>query len=291
MFNLLSYRALSFKIVALIFITSCSSSLITENHPVFADFSYLGISLDISAETDNARATYWKPDGTMIYVTGRYTENVASYQLTEPWNLASATFSSEFDLSGEFGSTSQNSVAHGLYLHETGEKMWVFNRTEMWGYTLSDPWDVTTASQSYYKDLSEFVRRGHDFDFSPDGTKLFIDDRDAQAVHQVSLSEPWNIHTIEWLYTLDISDEENAVRGLELVEEGTVMYLMDTGRRAILRYDLSVPYDLKSAVYKGGFSVAEQTGNPRGLSFSADLKTFYVTGNDNQRIYQYSVNR
>lgn len=289
MYKLQKAAAVSAKIAAILFIVSCSGSVISENHKEFSDFVYTGISLDISAETSNARANYWHPEGIMIFVSGRDTENVASYVLSEPWNLESATFSADFDLSVEFGSTSQNSVAHGLYLHSEGEKMWVFNRTEIWGYTLTSPWDVTSATQTYYKDLSDFVQRGHDFDFSPDGKKLFIDDRDAQAVHEVSLSDPWNIHTIEWMYTLDISDEENAVRGLELVEDGSVMYLMDTGRREILRYELSVPYDLKTAVFKGSFSVAEQTQNPRGLSFSKDLTKFYVTGTDNQRIHQYSL--
>lgn len=289
MLKLQKAGTISAKIAAIFFIVSCSGPVISEYHSVLSDFVYTGISLDISTETSNARATYWHPKGTVIYVTGRDSENVASYQLSEPWNLETANFSGEFDLSGELGSTSQSSVAHGLYLHSEGERMWVFNRTEIWGYTLNTSWDVTTASKSCYNDLSEFMKRGHDFDFSPDGKKLFIDDRDAQAVHEVSLSDPWNIHTIVWVYTLDISDQEKEVRGIELVENGTVMYLMDTGRREILKYELSVAYELESAVYIGSFSVAEQTQDPRGLSFSKDLRTFYVTGRDNQRIYQYSV--
>jgi DNA-binding beta-propeller fold protein YncE len=290
MYKLLRVGTISAKIVAILFLVTCSGSVVSEKQPLFSDFTYTGISLDISAETSNARASYWNPDGTMIFVTGRDTENVVSYELSDPWNIETAIFSGEFDLSGEIGSTVQGSVIHGLYLHTLGDKMWVFNRTEIWGYTLSTPWNISSASQSYYKDLSEFVKRGHDFDFSPDGKKLFIDDRDARAVHEVSLSDPWNIHTIEWVFTLDISDQENEVRGLELVENGTVMYLMDTGRREVLRYELSEAYELKSAVFNSSFSVAEQTQDPRGLSFSKDLSTFYVTGRDNQRIYQYSVN-
>lgn len=253
----------------------------------FSEFSYSGVSLDISNETDNARATTWRPDGSMIFITGRYTENVVSYTMSEPWDIGTATFSSEYDLSNEFGSTSQSSVAHGLFIHDDGELMWVFNRTEIWGYTLETPWELSTAVHTSYFDLRDFVQRGHDFDFNPEGTRLFIDDRNAQAVHEVHLSTPWDITTTEWEYTLDISDQEKEVRGLEMILDGTVMLLMDTGRREMLQYHLSEPYNLRTARFVNAFDVSEQSSNPRGLSIRPDLEVFYVTGNNNQRIYQY----
>jgi hypothetical protein len=290
-----AYTRYLLKILALLLIAGC----ITTSTPVetvseranlllFEEYSYSGVSLDISNETANARATSWRPDGSMIFITGRYSENVVSYTMTEPWDIGTATFSGEFDLSNEFGSTSQNSVAHGLFLHSDGELMWVFNRTEIWGYTLETPWELSSAIHTSYFDLKDFVQRGHDFDFNPEGTKLFIDDRDAQAVHEVHLSTPWDITTIEWEFTLDISDQENAVRGLEMILDGTVMLLMDTGRREVLQYHLSEPYNLKTASYVNAFDVSEQTGNPRGLSIRPGLEVFYITGNDNQRIFQYS---
>ena len=254
----------------------------------FDEYQYSGYSLDISGETQNARANFWRPDGSAIYVTGRGTENVASYTVSEPWQISTATFSDEFDLSNEVGSTSQSSVAHGLYLREDGERMWVFNRTEIWEYTLSTPWQVSSAANTSYFDLSDFVQRGHDFDFSPDGTTLFIDDRDAQAVHQTHLSTPWDITTIEWQYTLDISDQEQEVRGLEMIAGGSIMLLMDTGRKEVLQYTLTDPYDLKTAEFRDSFDVSDQTSDPRGLSIRPDFKYFYVTGRDTQEIYQYS---
>ena len=279
------------KILTLLIVSGCvNTSTSTDRHYDYVDFeeyNYSGVSLDISNETDNARATTWRPDGSMIFVTGRQTENVVSYTLTEPWDIGTAILSGEFDLSKQFGSTSQNSVAHGLFLHEDGELMWVFNRTEIWGYTLETPWELSTAVHSSYFDLKDFVRRGHDFDFNPEGTRMFIDDRDAQAVHEVHLSTPWDITTIEWDYTLDISDQENEVRGLEMILDGTVMLLMDTGRREVLQHHLLEPFSLKTARYLNAFDVSEQTNNPRGLSIRPDLEVFYVTGNDNQRIYQY----
>jgi hypothetical protein len=275
----------------LLFVTLFTASTADQKRVLFEEYSFSGTSLDISGETANARAHFWRPDGSAIYVTGRDTENVAAYTVVEPWNLGSATFMAELDISNEMNSMTGLSVAHGLYLRDDGEKMWVFNRTEIWGYTLAAPWDITSATQTYHKDLSEFVQRGHDFDFKPDGIRLYIDDRNAQAVYEVHLAIPWDITTIEWVYTLDISDQENAVRGLEMIEDGSIMLLMDTGRSEVLQYELSVPYDLKTARYVNAFDVSAQTSNPRGLSIRPDFEFFYVTGTDNQKIYQYSRNR
>ena len=265
-----------------------TGSFTPETDPIpFAEFQYSGVSLDISDETNNARANHWRPDGGKIFVTGRSTENVVSYKVSEPWDIGNATLSGEFNFSNELGSAGQASRAHGLFLRDDGEKMWVFNRTEIWGYTLESPWDQTTSMSTYYMNLDDFVQRGHDIDFNPDGTKLFIDDRNVRAVHQAELSTPWDVTSITSVFTLDISDEEDAVRGLEIIADGTIMLLMDTGRKEILKYEMSTPYELQSARFVDSFDVSEQSDDPRGLSVSPDMDRFYVTGRDNQAIYQY----
>jgi DNA-binding beta-propeller fold protein YncE len=282
------------QVVILLLIVGCgtaSTTLVRDYEYVdFEKYFYTGISLDISNESENARATHWKPDGTQFYITGRYTENVVNYSVSEPWNVGSAAYRNQFDLSGETGSTDQQSVPHGLFLRDDGHKMWVFNRTEMWGYNLESAWDVTTAEKGYYIYLGEHVQRGHDFEFNPDGSKLFIDDRDAQAVHEYHLSNPWDITTAEWFYTLDISAQEQEVRGLEMVMDGSVMLLMDTVRQEILQYTLSGPYDLRTARFHNAFDVSSQAVQPRGLSVHPELKYIYVTGRDHQEVYQYARN-
>ena len=252
-------------------------------------FAYSSISLDISSDTENARATHWSPDGTLVFITGRFTENVVKYTVAEPWNLNTAEYSEEYDLSNEFGSINQLSRAHGFFIRGDGKKMWVFNRTEIWEYNLEQPWKLSSVHVNAYKDLSEFVQRGHDIDFTPDGSKIFIDDRNAQAVHQAILTEPWEITSLVWTYSLDISDLEEEVRGIQFIQDGRIMLLLDTVRQEILQFDLSEPYDLKNAHFTTTFDLSEQVDNPRGLSISADLTRIYITGNNRQRIYQYSL--
>ncbi len=277
-------------IVLLIIASSCTES---QNHSPDEDvfdvssFVFSGDSLDISAETDNARATTWNPDGSRIFVTGRESENVVSYDVNEPWNLTTATLHSDFSLGDDFGDSSGMSVAHGLFIRDDGDMMWVFNRTEIRAYDLSVAWDLGTASFSQYLDLSEVVQRGHDFDFKNDGTVLIIDDRNAQAVHQYELETPWDIATASHVFTLDISDVEQEVRGLEMILDGSVMLLLDTVRMEVLQYDLSSPYEISTASLSSILDVSAQSGDPRGLSISTDLSRIYITGRDNEAVYMY----
>ncbi len=255
----------------------------TDTTPVsFLDnFGYSGKFLDISEETLNARATHWKPDGSMVFVTGRYTDNVAAYRVETPWDLSTASFTQDVKVPGEF--------QHGLYLRDDGLKMWVFDRTSIWSFNLASPWDITSISDGENTDLSHFVERGHDIDFTPDGSILFIDDRNTGAVFAMELATPWDVSSGTLTYTLDISDVQKEVRGIEIITGGTVMLLMDTGRNEILQYNLLVPYDLSTATLVSTFDVSELTLQGRGLSLNADETIIFVTGRDEEMIFQYDL--
>lgn len=259
--------------------TTASSEL---GDSIFLDnFSYSGTSLDISGETSNARATFWKPDGTVVFVVGRYSNNVAAYELDDPWEISTATFRQAMALPGRY--------QHGLYFREYGERMWVYDRTSIWSFDLDEPWDITTISEGENTDLGDFVSRGHDIDFKSDGSMLFIDDRNTGAVFAIDLPVPWEVSSGSLSHTLDISHQQKAVRGIEFLQDGSVMILMDTGRDELLQYDLEEPYNILTARLVNTFDVSEQTHQGRGLSFNADLTSFYVTGRNEEKIFQYDL--
>ena len=245
-------------------------------------FAYSGKYLDVSGETRDARATFWKPDGSIVFLAGRNTNNVVAYQLHEPWQIHTATYLHEITVPGEF----QN----GLYFRHDGMMKWVFDRTGIWSFNLERPWDITSRSEGTNHDLSHFMLRGHDVDFHPDGTRLFIDDRDAGAIFEYTLSVPWDIASGTLTYTLDISHEQKEVRGIEFIMDGMVMILMDTGRNELLHYEMDAPYHIPSARLVNTFNIRSQSRQGRGLSFNATLTSFYVTGRDEGKIFQYNLN-
>jgi len=253
------------------------------------DASYTNKSFAVS--TTDSRSSDFNTDGTRFYILGRSSRNIIEYHLSTSWEIETAQYARELDISTEMGSAEQMfAVPHGLYIRkDDGLLMWVFNRTEIWEYTLSTPWNISSAQPTGYKDLNEFVSRSHDIDFKPDGTVLYVDDRINGSVYQFNLITPWDIETAQLDLVLDISAQQEAVRGIQLNPEGNRMYLMDTERKDILEYYLTTPFNIGTAAYIASYSVASQTSNPRGLTFKPDFTAFYVTATDNNTILQYQL--
>lgn len=245
------------------------------------NFAYSGKSLDISNETHDPRATFWKPDGTLLFVVGRRSNNIAVYHCQEPWQLSTATFLTQASIPGD--------NQHGLFFRNDGLMMWVYDRTSVWYFQLLSPWDITTLSEGVRTDMSHFALRGHDIAFKPDGTILYIDDRNASAVFEYTLSIPWDVTSGNVTYTLDLSQIQKEVRGVEFLRDGLTMMLMDTDRREVLQFELAQPWDISTATFAGAFDVSDQTLQGRGLSFSIDESIMYVTAQDKQKIFQYEL--
>ncbi|AXJ01526.1 hypothetical protein CYPRO_2280 [Cyclonatronum proteinivorum] len=253
----------------------------------FESFEFSGTELDISGNTDNARATFWHPSGNTMYIASRFTESVVAWETISPWELEGAVYAASVSVAEALQQNNDLSRAHGLFFSPDGSLMWVFNRTEMWAWQLNTAWDITTAEVLHYEDLTPVVERGHDMHFHPDGTMLFIDDRNAQAVHQYQLSTAWDITTAGHVFTLDISDLEEEVRGIEFIFDGRVMLLLDTVRMELMQYQLASPWQLETAVYHSSFDLSSQTDDPRGLSISPDLCRFYITARNQEKVLEY----
>lgn len=251
--------------------------------------SYTGDNKSVG--TDGARGADFKPDGTRYYILGRTSQNVLEYHLSNDWDIESASFVRELDISPEMGDGAQNAVAaNGFFIRKSdGKKMWVFNRTEIWEYTLSTAWDISSANNTGYKNLSSTVVRGHDIEFRPDGKKLYVDDRIQEVIFQFNLSESWDVETASLDEVLDISDEQEAVRGIYFNEQGDRMFLNDTDRQEVLEYVLSDEFDVSSANYVGSFSTASQIPNAEGFTMSPDIRWFYMSSTSEEVIYQYEV--
>jgi len=259
--------------------------------PVVYDAWYTNRNLSVT--TQNSRATDFRPDGTRFYILGRTTQNVVEYHLSSAWDIESASYVRELDISGEMGTAVEQDIAsHGLFIRkDDGEMMWILNRTEIWEYTLSTPWDISTAAPTGYRDLSDFLVRGHDIDFKPDGSELYVDDRLFSSIFQFEVQTPWDIETISFRAALDISGQQQEVRGIELSPEGDRMFLMDTGRREILEYVLSTAFDVTTATYIGAYGVGSESIEPRAVTFRPDKSKFYVTETAGNIVYQYKISR
>jgi hypothetical protein len=146
--------------------------------------SYDSVSFSVASQQVNPLGLFLKSDGTKMYITGSST--VYQYTLSTAWDLSSASYDSI-----NFSFTSQESQSRDIFFKPDGAKMFMVGSGSdlIYQYTLSTPWDVSTAS---YDSVSFSVASQDDvpFDlfFKPDGTKMYIVGSANDTVYQYNTS-------------------------------------------------------------------------------------------------------
>jgi len=101
-----------------------------------------------------------------------------------------------------------------------------------------------------------------------------------------------NSTTSGWAYTnvsKSISAEETAPTGLFFKPDGTKMYVSGSSGDDVNEYALSTPGDITTATFTALFSIAGQDTATTDLFFKPDGLTFYIVGDTNNAIFQYTL--
>ncbi len=252
--------------------------------------TYDNVMLDVGEYTDDTRYVEFKPDGTRMYVVGRSTMNIVEFNLNSPWDLSSAEYVREFDLSGELGTKVASPRPQGLFINkENGQDMIVVNRLEIFQYRMSEPWDITTAEVTGHVDMRVPTSRIQGITVSPDGLFLYIDDRENGYVYQFEMNIIWDIESLTLRYILDFKEEHRDTRGNDISSDGERLFVLDRTRRQVLYFDLQEPWNIRNADFKGYFWVARQSPEPVAMRWNPEGNRFFVVCARNNRIFQYSI--
>ena len=201
--------------------------------------SYDNVSFDVSSEDTDPRGFAFKPDGTKMYIMGYGTDHVYQYSLSTPWDITTASYDN-----ASTSVASEDSWATGLV-------------------------------------------------FKPDGTKMYINGYDTDHVYQYSLSTPWDITTASYdNISLNVTTEDSSPEGITFKPDGTKMYLVGNNNNRIFQYSLSTAWDLSTASYDNISSgdLSGQNDTPYDVAFKPDGAKMYMLGIYlESRVYQYSL--
>ena len=191
-------------------------------------------SLDVSNKEGNLRQVFFKPDGSVMYITGSASDSVHSYTLSTAWDISTALYWKPYSLSA------QNSFPNGIFFKPDGTKMYTVNYLahDMDEYTLSTAWDVGSAGFVRTFSLSGEGLYPRGLFFKPDGLVMYSMDTDGD-VNQYTLSTAWDISTASFLQDFSVSGEETFPNGIFFKPDGTKMYVVGTGSDNINEYDVS----------------------------------------------------
>jgi sugar lactone lactonase YvrE len=248
--------------------------------------SYDSVSFSIAGEEATPQGIFFSPDGTRMYVTGTSGDDVNQYSLSTPWLVSSATYVTVFSVA------SQDLTPTGLFFRADGLKMYVVGNTNdtVFQYSLTTPWSVATAtydSVSFSVATEETVPNG--VFFKPNGLTMYISGSTGDDVYQYTLSTAWNVSTATFTQSFSVGSQEIAPSDVSFTGDGTRMFLPGTTGDDVTVYDLTTPWDISTASHIGEFSVAGQDTGPSGIYVKPDGTKFYMVGNTNDSVYQYTI--
>lgn len=280
----------------------------------------------ISAQETSPGGIFFKPDGTVMYVSGSSGDDINQYSLSTAWDVSTASYVQNFSLS------TQDTSPQGLFFKPDGLVLYVVGSSgdDINQYSLSTAWDISTLSFVQNFSVATQETAPYDVFFKPDGLVMYVIGISGDDVNQYSLSTAWDISTASYVQNFSVSSQETAPRaiffdpygagmyvlgtssddinvytigGLSLSaqslsandvsfkSDGTVMYVLsNTGSSDdVNQYSLSTAWDISTASYVQNFSVASQETIPQGMFFKPDGTKFYICGTSGDDVNEYSL--
>ncbi|MEE9367034.1 MAG: hypothetical protein V3W44_10130 [Dehalococcoidales bacterium] len=220
--------------------------------------SYNSVSKDVSAEETNITAVAFNADGTSMYIVGQNTDTVYQYTLTSGFDLSTATFASI-----SFSVATQETAPTCLEFNSDGSKMFVlgFFSQGVNQYTLSTPFNVSTASfDSLFSTASEDISP-QGLAFSADGTRMFVQGDLFDTIFQYSLTTAFDSSTASYdNISFSVASEDGDGGGIRFNNDGTKLYLVGGVNDSVFQYSID----------SGGLIVAPTAGNTTFSSPKAD---------------------
>lgn len=192
-----------------------------------------------------------------------------------------------------FSVSSQATGPRGLYFKDDGLKLYISDDTtdSLYQYSLSTAWDISTASyDSVSLNVSSQDTSPTGIYFKSDGTTLYVGGNITDDIFQYNLSTAWDLSTATYASKSFAITQDTGLRGVSFKSDGTKMYAIGFSTDSVYQYSLSTAWDISTASYDSvSFSVTSQDTTPLSMWFKSDGTYFYISGGDNDTIYQYAL--
>lgn len=150
-------------------------------------------------------------------------------------------------------------------------------------------WDISTASfsQSFSVSAQSSVPLG--LFFKPDGTQFWVIDDD-DHIYAYDMSSAWDVSSSTYSQSLNMGFAETAPTGLFFKPDGTKLFVVGSTGDGVDELNLSTPWDISSAGFVGFTSVSSQDNIPNAIFIKPDGTKMYISGNQNDSVYEYNLN-
>jgi hypothetical protein len=226
-------------------------------------------SFSVSAQESDPVDIAFNTDGTKMFIVGSNGDDVNEYTLSTGFDVSTASYSQNFSVSA------QDTAPQGIAFNTDGTKMFIVGAAgggDVYEYTLSTGFDVSTASFVDSFDTSSQDSLPLGIAFNLDGSKMFIVGTSNDSVYQYTLSTVFDISTASFVNSFSVAGQETNPRSLALSSNGLKMFIVGTTGQDVNEYDLDFA---GLALGTGSFASADV-----GKTIEANDGVFVLTATD-----------
>jgi sugar lactone lactonase YvrE len=251
--------------------------------------SYDSKSFSVSAQETNPSGLFFKSDGTTFYIVGTTNDTVYQYSCATAWDVSTASYASK-----SFSVTTQETSPTGLFFKSDGTTFYVVGSSAdtVFQYSCATAWDVNTASYASKSfSISAQENSPNGLFFKPDGTKFYVIGTTNDIIYQYSCATAWEMNATSTYdsKSFSVNAQDTQPVDVQFKDDGTKFYIVGAANDTVYQYSCATAWDVSTGSYDSkSFSVAGQDTTPNGLFFKSDGTTFYIAGNTNDTVYQYS---
>jgi len=192
--------------------------------------------LDVSSDFGYTTGIEFKPDGTVMYVSGGVglSYKIVAYNLTIPWDLSTATKWNEISIASP----------GGIRFKPDGSRIFILdfsNPDVIREYSIGTPWNITTRGGSAISSLNITTTTSDNtilgFTFNPDGTKLFVCSQSNSSIYEFDL-DSWQLDTATYKYAFFIGDRVQAPCDVAIKSDNEKFLVAGVITNKIYEYDL-----------------------------------------------------
>jgi len=193
-------------------------------------------------------------DGTQMYVSDYgITDSIYQYTLSRAYDVSTASYANKsIDVDAKVGSANRGPC--GIRFNNDGTKLFVagFSDSQIYEFTLSTAFDISTASYVDGFDVSAQGNRNRDFEFNPDGTIMFAVNgptggANVYEIFEYKLTTAFDISTASYVNKVfNTSAQDDNTFSIAISNDGSKLYMLGYGSDNVNEYTLPCYYGINS---------------------------------------------
>lgn len=204
--------------------------------------------------------------------------------------LSVTGYTSLYDLGSSSQTQSQTlsefTYGESLEIGNGGKSLYTVEDSTVYQYSLSTPWDLSTASADGSLDVSGQMADGRGVALSSDGSTLYVFDGDNDNMDEYALSTAWDVTTASHVASNSINTYGTIPQDIEIGENGDHLYVLASD--TVNYYEMSTSWDTGTATRVGGYDFSTYGGG-QAVEFRDDGTEMFVFGQTNQNVYKFTL--